>query len=97
MDHPDCQAVCERLSIEVSKVVNFYNFSNPDKDIKGIYLSGGGAAIPQLVSAMGMDFDYPVWYVNAFMPDEVRTRADNIVCSLAYAALVAGEEASRGA
>jgi type IV pilus assembly protein PilM len=97
LDTDRCRSVFDRLVFEVSKVVNFYNFSNPDKDIKGIYLSGGGAAIPQLVSAMGMDFDYPVWYVNAFMPDEVRTRADNIVCSLAYAALVAGEEASRGA
>lgn len=97
LDTDRCRSVFDRLVFEVSKVVNFYNFSNPDKDIKGIYLSGGGAAIPQLVSAMGMDFDYPVWYVNAFMPDEVRTRTDNIVCSLAYAALVAGEEASRGA
>ena len=52
LDTPECMAVCERICVEVNKVVNFYNFSNRDKDIDRMYLLGGGARIPQLVRAL---------------------------------------------
>lgn len=52
LDTPECMAVCDRICVEVNKVVNFYNFSNRDKDIDRMYLMGGGARIPQLVHAL---------------------------------------------
>lgn len=96
LDTQQCQAVYERLVFEISKVINFYNFSNPDTDIKGIYLSGGGASIDQLVMTMAEGIDFPIWLINTLLPDEVRTSENAAVCSLAYAGLVAGEASING-
>lgn len=60
LDTPECAAVCDRISVEVNKVVNFYNFSNRDKDIDRMYLMGGGAQIPQLVAALAEAVGVPV-------------------------------------
>jgi type IV pilus assembly protein PilM len=96
LDSEQCQAVYSRLIFEISKVVNFYSFSNPDTDIKGIYLSGGGASIDQLVMAMAAEIDFPIWLINTLLPEEVRTSENAAVCSLAYAGLVAGEASVNG-
>jgi type IV pilus assembly protein PilM len=91
LDSPECHAVYDRLVFEISKVINFYNFSNQGRDIESIYLLGGGAAIPQLITAMGEGFDYPVWLVNSLLPDKVHGLEQASVCALAYAGLLVGE------
>ena len=96
LETEQCGAVFDRLVFEISKVVNFYNFSNPETEIRNIYLSGGGASIDQLVASIATNFDYPVWLVNSLMPDEARANAKAAVCYLAYAGLIAGEASVNG-
>ena len=91
LESRECMAVFERLLFEVSKVVNFYTFSHPETTINNIYLAGGGACIDALVSLIASDFDTPVWLVNSLMSDDARTSREAVVCSLAYAGLIAGE------
>jgi hypothetical protein len=96
LETEQCGAVFDRLVFEISKVVNFYNFSNPETEIRNIYLSGDGAGIDQLVASIATNFDYPVWLVNSLMPDEARANAKAVVCYLAYAGLIAGEASVNG-
>lgn len=97
LDTEAVRAVFDRMVFELTKVINFYNFSHPDKEIKNIYLAGGGAAIPQLVTALEAGFEYPVSFISSLMPEELHGNPDANVCALAFSALMAGEEASHGA
>lgn len=91
LDSPECQAIYDRLCVEVTKVVNFYNFSNADQDVEQIYLLGGGAQMPQVVSAVKEAFSVPVSLVDELFPAEAQGQADGPVCALALAALLEGE------
>lgn len=91
LDGPECAAVYDSFVFEISKVVNFYNFSNPDKEIDAIYLAGEGAGVPQLVSAVTDFFDYPVYPIRKLMGPEASSKEGASVCALAYAGLFAGE------
>lgn len=96
LESRECMAVFERLVFEVSKVVNFYSFSHPETTINNVYLAGGGACIDALVSLIAESFDTPVWLVNSLMSDEAKTSSSAVVCSLAYAGLIAGEASING-
>ena len=37
-----------RLAVEIMKAVNFYHYNNRDRELKEMYLCGGGAAIRPL-------------------------------------------------
>lgn len=91
MDSPECQAVYDRLCVEVNKVINFYNFSNPDKDVKAIYLLGGGSEIVQLDLALADAINIPVWSVESLLPEQARGQKGCFVCALAVAAMLEGE------
>ncbi len=91
LDSPECQAVYDRLVFEINKVINFYNFSNPDKDIQNIYILGGGAELTQLRDTMVDGLNYPVLSIAELLPSEVASQENSIPCALAYAALLAGE------
>ena len=40
--------VCDRIAVEILKVINFYQFTYRNSNLEGIYLVGGGAAMPYL-------------------------------------------------
>lgn len=44
--------VCERLAVEILKVVNFYQFTYRSNGLAGVYLVGGGAALEPLRQAI---------------------------------------------
>jgi len=44
--------LCERVAVEILKVLNFYQFTYRGSGLEGIYLVGGGAALPPLRSAI---------------------------------------------
>ncbi|MFZ2755323.1 MAG: pilus assembly protein PilM [Atopobiaceae bacterium] len=91
LDGVECQQVYDRICIEVNKVVNFYNFSNPDKDIEALYLLGGGAQIPQLASALGSAISVPIESVSKLLPIEAADQPNSPVCALAIAAMLEAE------
>lgn len=45
---PAVAEVCERIAVEILKVVNFYQFTYRSSTLAGVYLVGGGAALPLL-------------------------------------------------
>ena len=83
--------MCDRLAMEVSKVVNFYNFNNPDSEIELICFLGGGASITQLVSAIAEAVDVPVITAQELLPNEVLDEDNAAVCALAVAGVLEGE------
>jgi len=44
--------LCEGVAVEILKVLNFYQFTYRDSGLDGIYLVGGGAALPPLRTAI---------------------------------------------
>ena len=44
--------VYNRISVEILKSVNFYNYNNRDQELKDVYLIGGGAAIEPLADTI---------------------------------------------
>jgi len=92
LDQPEVVAIYDRLALEVNKVVNFYNFSNPDANIESMMLLGGGAQITQLVENMRESFDLPVQPVSVMFKSDARTIDIAPSCALCYAGLLEGEE-----
>lgn len=87
----EVEAVYDRLIFELSKVINFYSFSNPDREISAVYLAGEGAELVQLVERVAQSIDYPVWLVNSLMGDEAAHTINASTCALAYASMLAIE------
>lgn len=45
---PAAEEVCERIAVEILKVINFYQFTYRSNTLEGIYLVGGGASMDLL-------------------------------------------------
>ena len=91
LDEPECLALCDRLAMEVAKVVNFYNFNNPEREIGRMYFLGGGACIDQITRAIGDAVSVPATRIDACLPEEVRGQDNSPVCALAIAGILEGE------
>lgn len=91
LDDPDCLALCDRMAMEVSKVINFYNFSNRDREIECLYYMGGGASIPQVLRAMDDMITVPTQSVLELMPAGLQGELDASAGALALAALYEAE------
>ncbi len=91
LDEPECLALCDRMAMEVSKVVNFYNFSNPNREIGQLCYMGGGACIPQVVQALSDMVSVPVTSVDVLLPPEASGHKNSLVCALAVAGMLEGE------
>jgi type IV pilus assembly protein PilM len=91
LDDPMCLEMCQRFALEVSKVVNFYNFSNPEREIEQMYFLGGGARIKQLTEAISNAVSVPAVLIEQMMPPESRGQENSPVCALAVAGILEGE------
>ena len=96
LDLPECEAVYDRLCFEISKVINFYNFSNQE-DVEHMYVLGGGSEIPQLMDVMRRSFDIPLDSVSKIMPAGIGEVQGIGAVALAVAGLLEGEAIARGA
>ncbi len=45
---PAVAEVCERIAVEILKVINFYQFTYRSSNLSGVYLVGGGASMDLL-------------------------------------------------
>lgn len=68
LERPAVGEVCERIAVEILKVVNFYQFTYRGSDLEGIYLVGGGAAIPPLRRAIETTVGMPLLDAAALLP-----------------------------
>ena len=91
LDEPEIETLCGRFAMEVAKVVNFYNFSNPERQIEQLYFLGGGARIMQLTNAISESVSVPVDTVASLLPFKTNNYEDVPVCALAAAGMLEGE------
>ena len=91
LDDPECLAMCDRLAMEVSKVVNFYNFNNPEREIELMSFLGGGARISQITDAITEAVSVPLISVEEFLPEGAQHQKNSPVCALAVAGMLEGE------
>ena len=91
LDDPECLSLCDRIALEISKVVNFYNFNNPEREIEQLCFLGGGARISQLTQAITDAVSVPATSVEVLLPIEACGQEDSPVCALAVAAMLEGE------
>lgn len=52
--------LCDRIAVEILKVLNFYQFTYRNSSLEGIYLAGGGAALPTLRQAIQNTVSLPL-------------------------------------
>lgn len=91
LDEPECLSLCDRIALEISKVVNFYNFSNPEREIGRLCVMGGGARIPQVTKAISETVSVPMATIEDLLPIEARNQENSPVCALAVAGMLEGE------
>lgn len=59
--------LCDRIAVEILKVLNFYQFTYRSNNLQGVYLVGGGAAMPPLRAAIENAVDMPILDVAALL------------------------------
>lgn len=91
LNDPACLALCDRFALEVAKVVNFYNFNNPDSEIELLYFLGGGASIEQLTSAITDAVPVEAHGSDDLLPAAIDGHENSPVCALAVGAMLEGE------
>lgn len=68
MDSPECLEICQSITVEILKVINFYQFNYRDSQLCGMYLTGGGASILQLRERIQDMVGLPVLSLEELMP-----------------------------
>lgn len=65
-----------RIASEIVRAVNFYNYSNRDRELKEIYLCGGGAGIPRLCNAIWETTKLDVFTAETLLPEDACPESD---------------------
>ncbi len=66
---PSVENICDRIAVELLKVVNFYQFTYRNSALEGIYLVGGGAALPQLRRSIEETVGLPLLAPEDLLPE----------------------------
>ena len=69
LDLPSVADVCDRIAVEILKVVNFYQFTYRTSNLGGVYLVGGGAALPLLRRSIENTVDLPLLDLADLLPE----------------------------
>ena len=65
-NYADCQTqefsmeIYRAVAVELMRALNFYMFSNPDSDLKDLWIGGGGCAIPPLLDTINETLEITV-------------------------------------
>ena len=70
--------VCDRIAVEILKVINFYQFTYRNSNLEGIYLVGGGSAMPYLRQAIEDTVGLSLLSPQDFLPGAGEWAADGI-------------------
>ncbi len=69
MNSPECLEICQNITVEILKVINFYQFNYRDSQLCGMYLTGGGASILQLRERIQDMVGLPVLPLEELLPE----------------------------
>ena len=70
--------LCDRIAVEILKVINFYQFTYRHSSLEGIYLAGGGASMSYLRDSIAETVGLPLLSLESFMPGAGLRSADGI-------------------
>lgn len=70
--------ICERIAVEILKVVNFYQFTYRSSELGGVYLAGGGAALEPLRRAITETLEMPLLDPSGLLPGVTENAAAGI-------------------
>lgn len=70
MNSPECMEIYQSITVEILKVINFYQFNYRDNQLAGVYLTGGGASITQLRERIQDMVGLPVLPLEELLPGE---------------------------
>lgn len=75
---PALTDLCDRVAVEILKVLNFYQFTYRSSSLEGIYLVGGGAALPPLRQAIQNTVNLPLLDPAELLPGAGETAAAGV-------------------
>lgn len=78
LDLPAVTEVCERIAVEILKVINFYQFTYRSNTLSGVYLVGGGAALEPLRRSIENAVGLPLLDPAKLLPDTAGKAAAGI-------------------
>ena len=70
--------ICDRIAVEILKVINFYQFTYRSSSLEGIYLVGGGSAMSYLRSAIESTVGMSLLSPEDLLPGAGERAADGI-------------------
>ena len=70
--------LCDRIAVEILKVINFYQFTYRNSSLEGIYLIGGGAAMPYLRDSIEETVGLSLLSPEDLMPGAGKRSADGV-------------------
>lgn len=75
---PAVADVCERIAVEILKVINFYQFTYRSSTLEGVYLAGGGAALPLLRQSIENTVGLPLLDPADLLPEAAEAAAAGV-------------------
>lgn len=75
---PAIGEICDRIAVEILKVINFYQFSYRSSTLEGIYLVGGGAALPMLRQSIENTVGLPLLDPADLLPEAAEAAAAGV-------------------
>lgn len=87
-DLPAVAEICDRIAVEILKVLNFYQFTYRSSALSGIYLVGGGTAFPLLRESIERTVGLPLLDPAKLLPETGKAAAAGI---FAAGAVMGGE------
>lgn len=69
LELPSVSDTCEQIAVEILKVINFYRYTYRSSALEGIYLVGGGAALPLLRDSIERAVDLPLLDPMELLPE----------------------------
>ena len=75
---PAVVEVCDRIAVEILKVINFYQFTYRSSSLSGVYLVGGGAAMPLLRQSIENTVGLPLLDPADLLPEAAERAAAGV-------------------
>lgn len=80
LDQLVCTAVYERLSLEIHKALNFYNYDEGDNSLNTMFFSGEGSGIGALRETVAEDIGFDTHPVADIMPAHTGSEHEAALC-----------------
>ena len=79
-----CMDIYERLSLEIRKAINFYNYGEIESNLSDIYFAGEGSDISELKSVISADIGYVLHSISEILPkhDAEETQAARCMAAI---------------